>query len=287
MKASLKVNISIIWFIGVWISLLSSFDWALAKDPEYPVRPISYYIGMSAGGSTDLASRGLIAAANKHLSQPIIAINKAGGGGTIAIMEVLLSKPDGYTIGLATGAQAIFAPLSGMAPYKDISGFTWIARFGRNVYPLLVRGDAPWKTWNDLISAARKKARGIKVGTTAAKAVDSKGFTLWQVEKRENVEFTYVPFKGSSEILAALLGGHVGLYLSTSDASTLSFVQEGKIRILMYLSADKLPGYEHIPSVKEVYGTFPEGYELPAFLSVWGPKGASALCSKKIRRCLF
>lgn len=127
-----------------------------------------------------------------------------------------------------------------------------------------------------------KKARGIKVGTTAAKAVDSKGFTLWQVEKRENVEFTYVPFKGSSEILAALLGGHVGLYLSTSDASTLSFVQEGKIRILMYLSADKLPGYEHIPSVKEVYGTFPEGYELPAFLSVWGPKGLPRFAVKKL-----
>lgn len=272
-----KGKIVIIIFLSVWTLWSINFHTVQAQESTYPSRSIDFLIPMSAGGTTDLASRALIDASNKHLKTRIIPINKPGGGGTISTSEVLRSKPDGYTLGVGSAAQTIVAPLSGMAPYKDISGFTWVSQFSAYIYPLLVRSDSPWKTWDELIAWARKNPRGLKVGTTAARSLDSKGFTLWQVERRENVEFTYVPFKGSSEVMAALLGGHIHLFLSTLDASTVSFVTEGKFRNLLYLGSNKIPGYENILSVKERYG-----YEHPSFMVVFGPKGLSPSVVEKL-----
>jgi len=248
--------------------LLTILGQVQAQESTYPNRPVNFYIGMSAGGSTDLATRALIDASNKYLSNPLVPINKPGGGGTISAMEVLRSKPDGYTLGSGSAAQTIVAPMSGKAPYKDISGFTFVSQFSAYVYPLLVRADAPWKTWEELIAWARKNPGGLKIGTTAARSLDSKGYAMWHVEKRENVKFTYVPFKGSSDVLAALLGGHIHLFLSTLDASTTSYIKDGKLRNLLYIGSNKIPGFENIATMKDLYG-----YEHPSFMVVFGPKG--------------
>jgi tripartite-type tricarboxylate transporter receptor subunit TctC len=265
-RGNKKIHVFCVFVI--WLIMITCYGSVQAQESAYPIRPVNVNIGMSAGGSTDIACRALIDASNKYLKNPLVPINKPGGGGTISTMDVIRSKPDGYTLGVGSAAQTIVAPLSGMAPYKDISGLTFISQFAAYVYPLLVRSDAPWKTWDELIAWARKNPRGLKVGTTAARSLDSKGYALWHVEKRENVQFTYVPFKGSSDVLTALLGGHVHLFLSTLDASTNSYVTEGKLRNLLYIGSNKITGYENIPTMKDVYG-----YEHPSFMVVFGPKG--------------
>lgn len=252
---------------SLWIFLFQGIDLAKAKDPDYPTKPIELYIHLGSG-STDLASRALIDAANKHLSQPIIPINKPGGGGAVTVMAIKTAKPDGYTIGTLASSQAFVLPFSEGAPYKDLKGFTWIANFGAYINPILVRADAPWKTWKDFIEWARKNPRGAKVGITAAKTADYKGLILWQVEQRENVEFSYLTFKGSGEIISALLGGHINLYASTVDITTMSFVTEGKIRLLSYTGLHKVPGFQDIPSIEEMYG-----FEKPDLLAIIGPPG--------------
>jgi tripartite-type tricarboxylate transporter receptor subunit TctC len=90
------------------------------------------------------------------------------------------------------------------------------------------------------------------------------------IERIENVEFTYMPLKSSAEILSATLGGHITLYGSTVDASTMPYLQEGKVRILAYMGPkdEKVPGYENIPSTEELYRV-----SIPKALGVMGPKG--------------
>jgi len=267
----------ILWTLAAWMVLFANIDLGQAKDPDYPTKPIEFYIGMSPGGSTDLACRGLITPANKYLAQPFVPINKAGGGGTIAVMGVLTAKPDGYTIGACSSAQAVAAPLSGLAPYKDITGFTWITRFGGYITPLLCRSDAPWKDFKDFIAWARENPRAVKIATTAARNVDIKGFILWQVEKREQVEFTYVPFKGGADAVTSLLGGHTNASIVTTDATSASYITEGKLRILAYLAPHKVSGFENVPSLKEMYGI-----DMPDFLAIYGPKGLPGYVVKKL-----
>ncbi len=263
--------------LGSWCVLFPDGGIAAAKDADYPTKPIEYIINYAAGGATDLATRAFIDAASKHLPQPFIPINKVGGSGAVGVTAVRNAKPDGYTLGNITSSATFVVPFMEDAPYKDHSAVTFIAKFGTNIFPVLVRSDAPWKTWKEFIDWARKNPRATKVGITGAKTADYKGLVLWQIEKKEKVEFTYLAYKGSSEVLSAILGGHINFFGSTADPSTLAYIREGKLRILTYLGENKVSGYEGIPSTIELYG-----YDCPSQLAVCGPKGIPEYALKKL-----
>ena len=263
-----KIFVIMMGVLGLYFFLFESADLVSTKDPDFPTKPITLYIQFGAGGTMDLAGRAFSAAAGKYIGQSFVPVNKPGAGGTIASMAVMTAKPDGYTLGVVAASSAFVAPFSGEAPYKDLTGFTMIMNFGYYVYPLIVRADAPWKTWQEFVEWARKNPRGAKIGITGARTVASQGLVLWQVEKREQVEFTYIPLKSSAEVLSATLGGHITMYGSTIDTSTMPYIKEGKLRILSYLSNEKAPGYENIPSTQDLYG-----FSLPNLLGIFGPKG--------------
>ena len=268
MKEAKRVFV-IIGLIGLWVFLFHSIDLAVAKDPDYPVKPINFYIPFGAGGTTDLTCRAFIEAAGKILGQPFVPINKPGAGGTLTAMAVMTAKPDGYTLGAVATSMVFVAPFSEECPYRDLTGFTLIMNFGNYVWPLIVKADTPWKTWKEFVEWARKNPRAAKIGIVGAKTVAAQGFSLWQIEKKENVEFTFIPLKSSAEILTATLGGHITLYSSTADATIVPYIEEGKLRILAYHSSmGKIPGYEKFPSLEEQYGLLE-----PNVLGVFGPKG--------------
>ena len=159
MKKQIKRILLIVGMLGSLLFLFRSFDLAFAKDPDYPTKPITVFITMGGGGTTDLAIRAFIEAASKHLGQPFVPINRAGAGGSLAATAVLNAKPDGYTLGNINAGVGFTLPFTELAPYKDLSGFTFIMNFGKLIYPLMVRSDAPWKTWKELIEWAKKIRR--------------------------------------------------------------------------------------------------------------------------------
>lgn len=270
MKKEVRKILVIMGVLGFYIFLFQSIDLAGAKDPEYPTKPITFYIAFGVGGGSDLSARAFVEAGAKHLGQPFVPINRAGAGGSLAATAVLNAKPDGYTLGSAPAGAAFTVPFADPAPYKDLSGFAFILNYGKFIYPLMVRADAPWKTWKELIEWAKKNPRGVKIGITGAKEVAVQGYTLMNIEKRENVEFTYMPLKSSPEVLSATLGGHITLYAGGVDASTMPYLKERKVRILAYMGLrdEKIQGYEDIPSTEELYGV-----SIPKALGVMGPKG--------------
>jgi len=277
MNREVKKILVVIGLIGSLIFLFQNIDLARAKDADYPTKPIEFYISMTAGGTSDTVTRALLNAASKHLGQPFVPINKLGGSGAIAIMTVRLAKPDGYTLGLHGPSTAFILPLSEGAPFKDIADYTWIMNFGTYVWPLIVRDDAPWKTFKEFIEWAKKNPRAAKIGITAAKTADCKGLVMWQIEQREKVEFTYLPFRGSPEVLSAILGGHINVWSSTLDIPMVSYIKEGKFRILAYLGQKKIPGYEDIPSTEQLYGL-----KCGDLLAIYGPKDLPNFVLRKL-----
>ncbi len=276
----IKKQIMKIWAGGVIVLLAILFqnvDLAGAKDPDYPSKPITLYIQFGAGGTADICGRAFGDAFGKYLGQPLIPVNRPGAGGTHAAMAVTTAKPDGYTLGIVTASNAFVAPFSGEAPYKDLTGFTMVGNFGHYTYVLMVRADAPWKTWKEFVEWSRKNPRGAKIGNVGAKLSTSLGLVTGQVEVREEVEFTNVAFKSNAEILTSLLGGHINAYVSPTDALTIPYIKEGKLRILVYLGKMKLSGYENIPSTHELYG-----FSIPNLLGIFGPKDLPDYVLKKL-----
>jgi tripartite-type tricarboxylate transporter receptor subunit TctC len=156
------------------------------------------------------------------------------------------------------------------SPYKSLDGFTLIANIGKYCFPLLVKNESPWNTWQELINWARKNPRGIKVGLVGTQNVTTQGFFLSRVEEIEKIKFTYITFKNAPEITAALLGDHINLYGSTTDATIMSYIQDKKLRLLGF--SDVTPkGFETSFTLKAHYSMETD----PNLKGIFGPKGLS------------
>jgi len=185
--------------IGI-LCLCVNINLANAKDPDYPTKPITFYINF-AGGSTEISCRALLEATSKYLGQSFVPVVKTGGAGTVGAMAVMNAKPDGYTLGVCQGSTLTILPHTEECPYKDLSGFTLIANFGKPTWPFTVRSDAPWKTWEEFIEWARKNPRSAKIGVSGGKSTQPPAMGMWVAEQREKAEFTFVVFKGGGEEL--------------------------------------------------------------------------------------
>jgi tripartite-type tricarboxylate transporter receptor subunit TctC len=256
----------VILAIVLWACLVVPNDYAWTAD--YPARPINFQIPYGAGGATDLACRALADGASKTLGQPFVPINKGGAGGTIAAMSVMTAKPDGYTIGGTSTSNLSVAPFAVDNPYKDLKGFTQIMNFGNYVWAVMVRDDAPWKTWEEFIEWARKNPGAAKIGITGSRSNTIRGLCFWLIERKENVKFTYIPLKGTADLMTTLLGGHTNVSGSAADTVTVPYLKMGKIRILLFMSATKLPGTENVPTLEELYG-----FNVPNVMGIFAPKG--------------
>ena len=277
MRTCLEAFIGLI--ISVWF-LVERSESAIAKDPDYPTKPINFHIGWTVGGTTDMAVRPLLDAAGQHLGQPFVPINRPGASGALAATSVMNAGPDGYNLGASASSNLVVAPLSGAVLYKDPSPFTQVMNFGVYLYTVMVRADAPWKTWQEFTAWAKKNPGAAKIGITGAKTTDVKGIALTQVEKKENIKFTYVAFKGSAEVLTNILGGHITMYGASIDPSTMSYIKEGKLRPLLYLCKEKMPGYENVPSVRGiVWDTCPQFYG-----NLWAQRDAGVCAQEAGRR---
>ena len=257
----------IIGIFGLWFFLVQGIGLVEAKDPDYPTKPITFYIAFEAGGTIDSVIRPLLETTGKYLGQPFIPVNKPGSAGVLAAMAVMNAKPDGYTLGSCTSSAVYVMPHMKECPYKDLSGFTFIMNFSEHVLPLIVRGDSPHKTWKEFIEWARKNPRAAKIGTPGGKSQSTPAMAVWEAEQKEKVEFTIIPFKGSGESFNALLGGHITMYATGLTPQLIPYIKEGKVRILAYSSKGKVPGYEDIPSFYGLYGL-----EIHSPMGVWGPK---------------
>jgi tripartite-type tricarboxylate transporter receptor subunit TctC len=241
---------------------------AAAKEAEYPTKPINYYISYQAGGATDIIVRALVEPAGKILGQPFVVINKPGGGALLGPVAVRAAKPDGYTLGSFASTQALIAPHTEECPYKDVNDFTYVLNYSKWIFPVIVKGDAPYKTWSEFIAWAKQNPRGAKIAIPGAKSQTPQGIAMWEVEQKEGVQFTYIATKGTPEQITGVLGGHFTMSATVLDASMLQYVKEGKLRFLAFQGKEKATGYESTPSFYELYKIEATGY-----VGIIGPKG--------------
>ncbi len=107
---------------------LQAFQGAAPAQEKYPTKPINFIIGYPAGGTTDVCARPLVMAASKILGQPIVVLNKPGGGSAVAIASLKIEKPDGYTIGVLPSG-AVLSQHMRKVPYDSAKDFTPIMQY--------------------------------------------------------------------------------------------------------------------------------------------------------------
>lgn len=245
-----------------------------AQAQDYPTKPITLIVPWTAGGSTDITMRAMAEVAAKHLGQPIIIDNKAGGGGTIGPATMAATaKPDGYT--LSQIPVTVFRlPLMQKATWDAQKDFTYIIHLTGYTFGIIAKGDGPFKTFAEMIAFAKANPGKVSYGTPGAGT--SLHIGMETIAANQGVKFTHVPFKGNAETNAAVLGGHTTVAADSSGWKPL--VQAGQLRLLAVWTADRLKDFPEVPTLRDL--GMPYVFDSP--FGIAGPKGMDPKIVAKI-----
>jgi tripartite-type tricarboxylate transporter receptor subunit TctC len=244
----------------------------LALSADYPTKPINFLIPFGAGGSADLMGRALANGTEGELGQPIVPINRPGAGGGIMYTALKGSAADGYTIGW-NSTSILTTTNIGNVPFK-YNAFDNLCRIGFTAMPIAVLSDSPWKTFQEFIDYAKKNPGKIKIGNAGTGSATH--LTAVLMEKTTDVKVIHVPL-GAKRRIPSLLGGEVeAICVPLPEAAPQAMA--GKVRILAMSTEKRDPGYNDIPTMKEL--GYPVVMELFRGLSV--PKGTPAAVVQKL-----
>jgi tripartite-type tricarboxylate transporter receptor subunit TctC len=266
-------NLPVLVFVCGW-AILFLCTFSVNANAEYPERAITVMVTYAAGGSMDMSTRSICAAAEKILGKPMVVENKPGGGGTVALALLANAKPDGYTLCGATDSGIIRVPQLQKVTYKPLKDFTPIIAYAQPLNTIVVRKEAPWKNMKELLDYAKKNPNKIKyssggVGTGMHHAMAF-------LELQDGIKWIHVPYKGNADALTALMGGHVDV--ATVGPESYPFARSGEVRILAIAESRRNPKFPDIPTLKEL------GYDFAndAFFSILGPAGLPPDIEKKL-----
>jgi len=218
-----------------------------AGGAEFPTKAVNLLIGYSAGGSTDLSTRALAAEASRVLKQPVICSNQVGAAGTLVLGRVKGEKADGYTFYNAPTANFCRIPHLQAVPYDPLKDFAFIMQYGLYQYGILVRSDAPWKTFEELIDYAKQNPNKIKYGTSGLGT--GQHLAMEYLGRKLGIKWDHVPFPGGNQVVAALLGGHVQAISQTTEWKEQALA--GKFRLLAVPTTQRLKAFPDVPTLME------------------------------------
>ncbi|MHB8910492.1 MAG: tripartite tricarboxylate transporter substrate binding protein [Syntrophales bacterium] len=238
-----------------WLTLIVSGGLLLSLSllggqamAAYPERPIYLLVGFAPGGSMDLSARSLARAAEKILGQPVVVENKTGGTGTVALASLLAQNNDGYTLCATPSSVLIRVPQMQKVPFKPLKDFRPIIGFAAPPLGIVVKNDAPWKTLRELVADALSHPGKIKYATTGVGSTTHAA--VEEIAMKEKARMIHVPFKGGTEALTALLGGHVEFGSLTSEF--IPSVKAGQTRLLATMGDRRSPKFAGVPTLKEL-----------------------------------
>lgn len=242
---------------------------------EFPERPITIIVAMDAGGPTDVLTRTLAVGMEKYLGTPVIVENRGGGGGAVALGVLQNAKPDGYTLVTCQNVSIVDTPLMQKVTYKPLKSFTPLVVFSHSEHTaLLVKSDAPWKTFAEFIAFA--KANPGKIKYSSAGVGSGMHVAMEYIAYKDGIKWVHVPYKGTAPSRMALLGGHVDACSSGIDWPP--FVQSGQLRVLATHGNTRSPYAPDVPTLKELgYGYVSEAYQTAV-----APAGLPAEVTRKL-----
>lgn len=233
------------------VSALGGCSNIAARKPaveEYPSHQIKIIAPFGAGGGVDSQARALQKVAIKYLNQPIVVINKPGGGGNIGLYEIAKSSPDGYTWGIAS-PEVIFHSVYGTAKHHYLTALDPIAQISSAPFFLVVNAESPWNSVEDIIEYGKSTPLKFSHG-----GIGSASHVVGEVfGKLNHIKTLQVPFKQSSEKIGMLLGKHVDATF-TSLAPVKEHIKAGKLKVLASTGSKRLedPLFSTVPTFKEL-----------------------------------
>jgi tripartite-type tricarboxylate transporter receptor subunit TctC len=243
---------------------------------QYPNKPVQVVISFTPGSATDIVGRIVAAKLSEYWGQPAVPENRSGAGGAIGSAVVAKAAPDGYTLLINSNAHAVNPAIYAKMPYETTKDFTDIAPLAEQPNVLVVNGGSQYKSLKDLV--AYGKANPGKLNFGHAGVGSGTHLNTIKLINAAGIDVTQVPFKGTPEVVQAILSGSVDCYWVPISAG-VSNIKAGKLRALAVSTAKRSPLMPELPTTAEA-GV--KGADFGLWFGLWGPAGMPADVVNKI-----
>lgn len=233
----------------------------------YPDRPIKVMQGFAPGGNADNIARTVGQEMSKGLGQAMVVEAQAGAGGTIAATTVSKSRPDGYTLLLATGGHAVAGALYNNLAYRTVQDFEMIGTITYFPFLVVVPANSKYASLTALLAAARANPTEISYGTAGVGSTHHLAGEL--LASMSKTQLLHVPFRGDSASLTSLLGGEIPMIIAPPTA-VMANIKAGKLRAIATTGPQRWHGLPDVPTVSEQGVT---GYDVQSWAGLMAPAG--------------
>jgi tripartite-type tricarboxylate transporter receptor subunit TctC len=232
---------------------------------SYPTRPVHLICPFAAGGPNDITARLIGQALSERLGQPFVIDNRAGAGANVGTEVVVRAPPDGYTLLLASSANAVNATLYDKLSYDYLRDIAPVASILRVPNVMVVNPSVPAKSLPEFIAYAKANPGKLNMATSGNGSTTHVSGELFK--ELAGVDLVAVAYRGGGPALIDLLAGQMQVMFEPTIAA-IEYVRAGKLRALAVTTATRSELLPDIPTVAE----FVPGYEASQWYGVGAPR---------------
>jgi tripartite-type tricarboxylate transporter receptor subunit TctC len=249
----------------------------IARAETYPSRAIHLIIGYLPGGSADMTARLFGQWLSDRLGQQLVVESRAGASTNLATEAVIRAAPDGYTVFLASPANATNASLYDKLNFEFLRDVEPVAGLIRFADVVVVNPSLPVKTIPELIAYAKANPGALNFASSGVGSTLHVAGELFKMMTGVNI--VHVPYRGGAPAMLDLIAGRAQIMFDNVPTS-LPYIRDGKIRPLAVTSAARVDVLPDLPLVAD----YVPGYEASAWYGIVGPKGTPAEVVDKLNR---
>jgi tripartite-type tricarboxylate transporter receptor subunit TctC len=249
------------------IAILSAFTFSTLHAQSWPSKPIHLLVPFVPGGNVDITARAVAPGLQEVLGQPVIVENRPGAGGTIAASQVAKASPDGYTLLMGSTSTLSVAPALYQNVYHPVNDFSPIVMLQQVPFVLVAHPSVPARTVGELVSLAKSRPGTITMASAGSGSSNHLAGELFQ--SSTGTKFVHIPYKGSGQAVADLIGGQVQLYFDQLTTE-IGNIKSGKVRALAVSSARRWTALPEVPTFIEADV---RGYEVLNVTGLVAPSG--------------
>ncbi len=223
-----------------------------AAQGEFPGRPVTIIVPFPPGGATDFIARPLGAALQRLWGQSVVLQNRAGAGGAIGMQAGATARPDGLT-GLIAHVAYSSIPASdalfGRPPGFDRAALAPVALLTADPLMLVVKGDAPWRTWQDFLEDAKRRPGEVAYGSSGP--YSALHLPIEMLAHAGGVRLNHVPYAGGGPALTAVLSNTIAATAAVPSVAA-PFIRDGQLRALVNTGARRVALLPEVPTAMEL-----------------------------------
>ncbi len=251
---------------------------AQTPPSTWPDKPVKFILSQPPGSGPDNVARLIADRLSKAWGQPVLIDNKPGGQNVIGAQAAARAPADGATIYFATTAALVTnAYLFKTLPYDPQKDFIAAAFVARSAFGVLVEANSPLRTLADVLAKAQASPGSVSLGNEGPRTFSGMISRVFAAQAK--VQFNPVPYASITVAVQNTLGGQVEVLVADLP-STAALIKAGKLRLLAVTSAQRVPGFEGVPSLGE---TLP-GFDMVGWFGLVAPTGTPAAVIQRLNR---